>query len=266
MAKGVPIRLVQENGNTIELDATNMVLSTTRKVGGSALPWTGSRRIGMDWNINKAMINIQGVITDYREGTAAAAHKALINFGQTKNSAGNPTQWATTANLTELLGRQLHIQAKGTGSSSGMHLVPFINVTARADGGSTSDPTAYDANAGAGSTPTVMINTTNGTPEQVATAVAAYINAQKSSHFTATVVSALKANSDNTTSSADCAVSIVMSATGKSTSMRISTPEFKINSSTYKNPRRVGQGIRSTYVYMETRILGEVWSQKLYFY
>jgi hypothetical protein len=39
MAKGIPIRLVQENGNLIELDATSMVLSTTRKVGGSALPW-----------------------------------------------------------------------------------------------------------------------------------------------------------------------------------------------------------------------------------
>ena len=30
MAKGIPIRLVQENGNLIELDATNMVLTTTR--------------------------------------------------------------------------------------------------------------------------------------------------------------------------------------------------------------------------------------------
>ena len=81
MANDIPIRLVQENGNLIELDATSMVLSTTRKVGGAALPWTGSRRIGMDWNINKAMINIQGVITDDREGTASVAHSATIDFG-----------------------------------------------------------------------------------------------------------------------------------------------------------------------------------------
>ena len=109
MAKAVPIRLVQENGRLIELDATSMVLSTTRKVGGAALPWTGSRRIGMDWNINKAFINIQGVISDDRDGTPEAAHSATIDFGHRINDrSGTQTavaaSWASSTNLTALLG------------------------------------------------------------------------------------------------------------------------------------------------------------------
>ena len=43
MPVGTPIRLVQESKDVIELDATNMVLTTSRKVGGSALPFSGSR-------------------------------------------------------------------------------------------------------------------------------------------------------------------------------------------------------------------------------
>ena len=82
MAVGTPIRLVQENGKLTELDAQTMVLTTSRKVGGAALPFTGSKRIGMDLNVNKAMINIQGVITDDIDGVASKGARAEINFGR----------------------------------------------------------------------------------------------------------------------------------------------------------------------------------------
>ena len=223
MAKAVPIRLVQENGRLIELDATSMVLSTTRKVGGSALPWTGSRRIGMDWNINKAFINIQGVISDDRDGTPEAAHSATIDFGHRINDrSGTQTavaaSWASSTNLTALLGRILRIQSK---SSTALDLITFTNTAS-------AGATAYSATGGAGSTPTVLVNTSDATPEQIATGVAAYINAQLSSKYTATVPTngGKKATSSGALSDASTLVSITMATTGLSTARTIITPDF----------------------------------------
>lgn len=240
MAKGVPIRLVQENGNLIELDATNMVLSTTRKVGGSALPWTGSRRIGMDWNINKAMINIQGVISDDRVGTVANANSASIDFGHITyqsvvalplDATGIPSSfvqeviapWTTTdSNLTKLLGMELRLQSYTAASDSALDKITFTN-TGSAGG------TAYSSNGGAGSTPTVLVNTSDATPEQMATAVAAYINAQLSSKYSATVPTngGKKATASGGTIDASTLVIITMATTGADTSMRVKTPKFQ---------------------------------------
>lgn len=236
MAKGIPIRLVQENGNLIELDATNMVLSTTRKVGGSAIPWTGSRRIGMDWNINKAMINIQGVITDDRQGTTATTNSATIDFGryvETVTTGGGVSsrgggrayqfnrQWATSANLQNLLGVELRLQSFTAANIAAMDTISFTN-TASAGG------TAYSSNGGAGSTPTVLVNTSDGTPEQIATAVAAYINAQLSSKYTATVISngGKKASAAGALTDASTMVTIEMTTAGSDTAMKIETPTF----------------------------------------
>lgn len=223
MAKGIPIRLVQENGNLIELDATSMVLSTTRKVGGAALPWTGSRRIGMDWNVNKAMINIQGVITDDREGTASVAHSATIDFGHYVTSNSIYEQWNKSANLERLLGNRLLIQSFTAASNAEMDRISFTN-TASAGG------TAYSATGGAGSTPTVLVNTSDATPEQMATAVAAYINAQLSSKFTATVPTngGQKASSAGALSDASTLVNIAMTTVGTAVATRIQSPAFRV--------------------------------------
>jgi hypothetical protein len=135
MAAGIPIRLVQENHNTIELDATSMTLSTSRKVGGMAIPFTGSKRIGMDLNINSAMINIQGIIADDREGTKSTAHSATINFGKTHSQE---TQWNTTSNLSGLSGQTLKIQKFDTGISSGVIQITFTPAGTTTSNGVTS--------------------------------------------------------------------------------------------------------------------------------
>lgn len=132
MAAGIPIRLVQENGNTIELDATTMVLSTSRKVGGSAIPFTGSKRIGMDLNINSAMINIQGIIADDREGTKSTAHNATINFGNAWLGGNIGHQFNTTVNLQKLQAHVLKIQKFTTAVSSGnveINFSPTVDTT-----------------------------------------------------------------------------------------------------------------------------------------
>jgi len=61
---GYPIRLVQDNGNIIELMANRIDMNVTRKTGGKPMPFTGSSRYSMDMNINRAMITIQGVFVD----------------------------------------------------------------------------------------------------------------------------------------------------------------------------------------------------------
>tara|TARA_B100001113_G_C21111076_1_gene623275 strand:- start:1096 stop:2211 length:1116 start_codon:yes stop_codon:yes gene_type:complete len=215
MAGGIPIRLIQENGNTIELDATTMVLSTSRKVGGSAIPFTGSKRIGMDLNINKAMINIQGIIADDREGTKSTAHSATINFGQT----GSGKQFNTADNLTKLLQYNLNLQTFETAVYSADKVISFTNTAS-------AGATAYSSNGGAGSTPTVLVNTSDATPVQLTTAVVDYINNQYSSNFTATSVEGVDYND----ATSNCVVNIVMTTLGKNSAMSRTTPIFR-----YKN-------------------------------
>ena len=66
-ANGVPIRLVQESGGLIELDATSITLTTSRKAGGMAVPFSGGQRWGLDMNMQKAIIVVHGVFTDDKE-------------------------------------------------------------------------------------------------------------------------------------------------------------------------------------------------------
>jgi len=108
MPSATPIRLVQENGNLIELDAQEMVLTTTRKVGGSPMPFVGSKRMGFDLNVNQAMINIRGIIADDRSAGASTAASAVINFAK-GSKAHSGSAFTTSTNLTALLGQKLEI-------------------------------------------------------------------------------------------------------------------------------------------------------------
>jgi hypothetical protein len=172
MPTGTPIRLVRENGSTIELDAQSMVLTTTRKVGGKPLPFAGSRRIGMDLNMNSAMINIQGIISDDRTESGASAGEAFINFG--KQHRPTHPKFALGTNLVGLLGVRLQL-TKLNGATE------YITFT------TTGGSTAYSA-TGNGGEPTILVNTNNATATELATALAAYINAQLSTQFAATLI------------------------------------------------------------------------------
>jgi hypothetical protein len=201
MPAGTPIRLVRENLSTIELDAQSMVLTTTRKVGGKPLPFAGSRRIGMDLNMNSAMINIQGIISDDRTASGGSPGQAYINFGKqgtgTLQFAENGS-YGGDNNLSGLVGSRLRIR----NISNTYRDVSFTN---------TGGTTAYSATGGAGSTPTVLVNTTSATADQIATAVTAFINAQYSADFTATVVDDI----DYRNLEQPVGVSILMATTGE---------------------------------------------------
>ena len=183
MPVGTPIRLVQENKNIIELNATNMVLTTSRKVGGSALPFSGSRRVGFDLNVNSAMVNIQGVIVDDQVAKGSAAAATVVSFGR---RGGAYEKWATPENLEELFKT----------SSPTMILKDFngndrtISFTETGTGSGT----AYSATGGAGSTPTVLINPSDATALQIAAGVNSFINAQLTAYFSSALTLSIDIN------------------------------------------------------------------------
>jgi len=80
-ANGVPIRLVHDNGQLTEINATSMTMTTQRKTGGMPTPFTGGIRVGLDLNMNKSMILINAVLTDDRNLVGSSiASKSRIDF------------------------------------------------------------------------------------------------------------------------------------------------------------------------------------------
>lgn len=199
MPAGLPIRLVQENGKLIELDATSMTLTTERKVGGAPMPFTGSLRMGADFNVNTALINIQGVIVDDREGSSSAKANAIVNFGR-KSGSSVGVPWASYANIRALLDSTASRRKLRLGATDGS-----TNDISFTESGSliSGEVAAYSSNGGAGSTPTILVflssdlqsasdttvdNAQNLLAKKIASAIVSYISAQLSSKFTASLI------------------------------------------------------------------------------
>jgi len=197
--QGTPIRLVQENGKLIELEAQTMVMTTSRKVGGSPIPFTGSKRIGLDLNVNSAMINVQGVVTDDTVGGSNTPAVAKINFGKTQNTG---LEWNTSTNRG-------HIKAHSAGfqpsylkleDGAGAEKVIYFNLT----GGSTAYVTGQDR---------VQVNTADTSLNTtLPAALRDCINARFGSSFTASVETATQ--HDGTVAS--CQLKIVQDTAGRS--------------------------------------------------
>ena len=82
----VPIRLVQENGNTIELDATSIDMVVERIQSNFGIPFMSAKKFGIDLNQAAVMFEVQGVFTDEAGQEATSGAVAHIDFHQ--------SQWA----------------------------------------------------------------------------------------------------------------------------------------------------------------------------
>ena len=81
---GTPIRLVRNNGGIIELMATTLTMNVDRGVSPLAMPFAGGSRFAFDLNLPKALITIEGVMTDdqlYSSDLQAEA-SATIDFSR----------------------------------------------------------------------------------------------------------------------------------------------------------------------------------------
>lgn len=64
MANGTPIRLIQRNGGIIELNVTTVTMDVDRKFNPKPLVYSGSHRVATDSNLTRAVIQLEGVMTD----------------------------------------------------------------------------------------------------------------------------------------------------------------------------------------------------------
>tara|TARA_R100001510_G_scaffold57511_1_gene65888 strand:+ start:6036 stop:8576 length:2541 start_codon:yes stop_codon:yes gene_type:complete len=78
----LPIRLVQENGDTISLDATSVDIVVERVQSNFALPLLDAKKMGIDLNQSSVQIEIQGVLADDEGQEATAQATAILDFYQ----------------------------------------------------------------------------------------------------------------------------------------------------------------------------------------
>ena len=105
-ANGTPIRLVQDNDNLIELDATSITFTVDRGVTPHSLPALGGRRFSIDLNKNKSLIVVEGVFTDDKQASGAKRASGLVDFSvsQTGVNTGDYNHTFTTNdNIDNLL-------------------------------------------------------------------------------------------------------------------------------------------------------------------
>lgn len=80
----VPVRFVRADGKTIQLPVTTLTLDVDRGTMAMPLPFLGSARLGVDLNLSKAVILLEGVFTDddlFNIGTPTAS-SSIIDFSR----------------------------------------------------------------------------------------------------------------------------------------------------------------------------------------
>ena len=93
MVQRVPIRIVQENGNRIDLDVQTMDINIRRVFSAFPIPFTGGFNAGIDLNQASVEIELQGVFADESGQEASQGASATIEFGSDELPPfGNPGQ------------------------------------------------------------------------------------------------------------------------------------------------------------------------------
>ena len=98
---GTPIRLVRNDGGIIELMATTLTMNVDRGVTPLPMPFAGGSRFAFDLNLPKALITIEGVMTDddlmYQSPTKEAT--AVVDFSAVsgRTSIYSAIRWTTDA-------------------------------------------------------------------------------------------------------------------------------------------------------------------------
>jgi hypothetical protein len=80
----VPVRLVQENGNTISLDATSIDMVVERQQSAFGIPLADAKKMAIDLNQAVVGFEIQGVFTDDEGQEASSQAKAVVDLNHTQ--------------------------------------------------------------------------------------------------------------------------------------------------------------------------------------
>ena len=93
---GTPIRLVRNDGGIIELMATTLTMNVDRGVTPLPMPLAGGSRFAFDLNLPKALITIEGVMTDDNliDTSLQQEASATIDFSRFHgDTADSPSRW-----------------------------------------------------------------------------------------------------------------------------------------------------------------------------
>tara|TARA_R110002012_G_scaffold284966_2_gene475912 strand:- start:1334 stop:2530 length:1197 start_codon:yes stop_codon:yes gene_type:complete len=95
MVTNVPVRLVRKDGELIPLNVTTLTLDVDRSINPHSIPFAGGKRFAFDLNMAKAVILLEGIITDddlSAETTdIGSSARATIEWGRI-NTGQNTTQ------------------------------------------------------------------------------------------------------------------------------------------------------------------------------
>jgi len=78
----MPVRLVQENGETISLDATSIDIVVERQISNFGIPFFDAKKLGIDLNQAAVAIEIQGVFADDTGQEETSSAVAFFDFHQ----------------------------------------------------------------------------------------------------------------------------------------------------------------------------------------
>lgn len=127
----MPVRLVQESGETISLDATSVDIIVERIQSSFAIPFFDAKRMGIDLNQASVTIEIQGVLTDDTGQSPSSKAVATLDFyqpqtivswGQPVNGGGggnNAGPVASAFNMAGPAGNSVAGVTTGIGGSVG---------------------------------------------------------------------------------------------------------------------------------------------------
>ena len=207
VAAGTPIRLIHENGDFTELDATSITLETIRKAGSSSIPFGGGGRWNFDLNLQNAEIMIDGIFVDDNIGTVGIGASAKINCVISKSVSNVvfavSSVWVKTNDLNNMLGdvvtsfdsdeitasnRCLITLKDASGNSK---YIPLVRVADNASGTfatvATTDDDTNITNLGTKKFIKIITNVSGNNTVRgasLAIAIQAFINAEYSSSFT----------------------------------------------------------------------------------
>ena len=95
MVTNVPVRLVRKDGELIPLNVTTLTMDVDRSINPHTMPFAGGKRFAFDLNMAKAVILLEGVITDddlsSQTTDIGSSATATIEWGRV-NDGQNTTQ------------------------------------------------------------------------------------------------------------------------------------------------------------------------------
>ena len=102
---GTPIRLVRNDGGIIELMGTTLTMNVDRGVTPLPMPFAGGSRFAFDLNLPKALITIEGVMTDddFTFQTPTNEASATIDFSAVSGGGRNSAVRWTTEAITDVI-------------------------------------------------------------------------------------------------------------------------------------------------------------------